>query len=407
MQDTVPQQKRRLFLWTILFVLCVLLSGSVGYLVGSRAANGQTAGTAKEQNAEKPISLDAIERVWKALQKSYINQPVDQQKAVYGAIQGMVESLDDPYTVFFTPDESKSFREEIGGVFEGIGAEIGMKNDQLMVIAPLPGSPAEKAGLKAGDKIVQIDDASTQGVNLDEAVKKIRGAKGTNVTLVLSRDGETDPIKLTITRESITVQSVQLAMSDDSIGTIKLSYFGPETEKEFSSAIDTFLRKGGKGIILDMRNNPGGFLDTAVAIVSKFVEKNTVVVKEHYSDKDETVHKATGGNALQGFPTIVLVDQGSASASEIVAGALQDYRIATIVGVQTFGKGSVQQLEEFADGSSLKVTIAKWLTPKDRSISDHGITPDVKVELTKNDYDNNKDPQLERAMQLIREKINQ
>ncbi len=406
MQTTVPPQQKRLFFWTILFVLCVLSSGSVGYLVGSRAAEGQTAGTSNGQSAGKPISLDTIQDVWKALKKSYINQPLDEQKAVYGAIQGMVESLDDPYTLYFTPSESKSFREEIDGVFEGIGAEIGMKNDHLVIIAPLPGSPAEKAGLKAGDKIVQIDDASTQGVNLDEAVKKIRGAEGTNVTLMIERGEETTPVKVTITRESITVQSVQLTMSDDLIGTVKISYFGPKTEKEFSAAVDTFLRKSGKGLILDLRSNPGGFLVTAVAVVSEFVDKNIIVVKEQYTNKSETEHKATGGNALKGMPTVTLVDQGSASASEIVAGALQDYGIATIVGVTTFGKGSVQQLEEFSDGSSLKVTIAKWLTPKGRSINEHGITPDVAVELTKDDYNGDRDPQLDRAIQLLREKIN-
>lgn len=395
--ETHSTSRPRSLLWGALFVFSLLLAGGAGYLLHDRVET--RAGTVTKV---APLSLDRVEDVWKALRKEYVSQPIDEQKAIYGAIQGLVDSLGDPYTVFFSPDESKTFQEEIGGVFEGIGAEIGMKEEQLVVIAPLPGSPAEKAGLKAGDRILAIDGMSTQGVSLDDAVRKIRGAKGTTVVLTIQR-GEETANDVTIARESIAVKSVQFSMSDDKIGTITLSYFGPNTEKEFGAAVDRFLGEGGKSLIVDFRNNPGGFLDTAVDIASAFVEKGAVIVKEKFSDSEETEHKATGGNALKGIRTVALVDQGSASASEIVAGALQDYRLATLVGTKTFGKGSVQQLEEFSDGSSLKMTVAKWLTPKGRSIDEQGITPDVTIELTKEDYDNNRDPQRERALQLLRE----
>ncbi len=400
---------RRLALWIALFLLA---SGAIfGFGYGLGVSNSGGSGTTFSDAIKKTVgvtsaaSFDRLAEVWDFIRKNHISESPDQTKAVYGALQGMVESLEDPYTVFLTPEDTESFRDEIGGIFEGIGAEIGMKDEQLVIIAPLPESPAERAGLLAGDRVESIDGTPTLGMTLDEAVGRIRGNKGTTVTLVIRKPGVDTPQEVQIVRESITVKSVRLTMQDGGIGTIKLSYFGAQTEQEMRDAANQFLLKGGKGLILDMRSNPGGFLNTAVSLSSFFMEKDKVVVIERFKDGSQTEYKSTDGGELKGIPLIVLVDQGSASAAEIMAGALQDHRLATLVGTKTFGKGSVQQLEEFKDGSSLKLTVAKWLTPQERSINEQGITPDVEVGMTKEDYDANRDPQMDKALLLIREAL--
>lgn len=402
---------RRLALWIALFLLA---SGAIfGFGYGLGVSNSGGSGTTfsdaikKTVGVTSTVSFNQLPEVWDFIKKNHISESPDQTKAVYGALQGMVESLEDPYTVFLTPEDTESFRDEIGGIFEGIGAEIGMKDEQLVIIAPLPESPAERAGLLAGDRVESIDGTPTLGMTLDEAVGRIRGNKGTTVTLVIRKPGVDTPQEVQIVRESITVKSVRLTMQDGGIGTIKLSYFGAQTEQEMRDAANQFLLKGGKGLILDMRSNPGGFLNTAVSLSSFFMEKDKVVVIERFKDGSQTEYKSADGGELKGIPLIVLVDQGSASAAEIMAGALQDHRLATLVGTKTFGKGSVQQLEEFKDGSSLKLTVAKWLTPQERSINEQGITPDVEVGMTKEDYDANRDPQMDKALLLIREALAQ
>lgn len=402
LEATTPA--RRAFLVRILVLIVVF---TIGYGLGISVHQPTILKTSSATTSTDAISFDRLQEVWDTLQKEYVNQPLNKSDAVYGAIHGMVDSLKDPYTVFFTPDESKSFQDEIGGVFEGIGAEIGIKNDQLVIIAPLPDSPAEKAGLKAGDMIFAIDTTATQGVALDDAVKKIRGAQGTKVALTIKTGADGTPRDVLITRASITVKSVQLSMTDDHIGILKLSYFGPQTEKEFTGAVNQFLVQNGKGLVLDLRSDPGGFLDTAVSVVGQFVDSGSVVVKEKFVDGTENEHKTNGNGKLKGIPVVVLIDEGSASASEIVAGALQDYGIATLVGTKSYGKGSVQQVEQFKDGSSLKVTIAKWFTPKGRSINQQGIVPDVEVQLTKEQFDKNQDPQQDKALEVLRSKLKQ
>lgn len=343
-----------------------------------------------------------VQDVWEALQKEYYAQPLKQTEAVYGAVRGMVESLGDPYTSFFTPQEAKLFQDEISGSFEGIGTEIGIKNGKLVIIAPLPDSPAEKAGLTSGDQILSVDGKSTEGVPLDIAVQSIRGKNGTNVKLEVLQTGATVPKELTITRDSITVSSVKFSMRSDGIGVMTLSYFGPQTKKEFTAAANAYLLQHGKGLIVDLRNNPGGYLDGAVDVAALFVDSGTLVVSEKYTDGRVIRHLTKDGGTLKGIPAVALVNKGTASAAEIVAGALQDHRKATVIGEETFGKGSVQQLQDLSDGSSLKITVAHWFTPNDRTIQDTGITPDAEVPLTSDDFNTNRDPQMDAAVNALK-----
>ncbi|HOZ55886.1 MAG TPA: S41 family peptidase [bacterium] len=347
------------------------------------------------------VSFDLFWEAWDALKQNYVDRSeLTDKQLFYGALRGLVAAVDDPYTVFMDPQVTKEFEDDLSGTFEGIGAEIGIKEDILTIVAPLPGMPAEKAGLKAGDKIYAINGTSTAGLNTDEAVRRIRGPKGTQVTLSIFRQGFKAIQDFTITRDSIVVKSVNAKLREDGIYIIEISNFNNDTLNLFNSAVRDVISKNPKGIILDLRNNPGGYLDTAIELASEWIEGG-VVVSEKYSDQRLDEHLSRGRARLKDFATVVLVNQGSASASEIVAGALQDYKKATIVGKKTFGKGSVQTMQNLSDGSSIKITVAKWLTPKGRSISDEGIKPDIEVELTEEDYNKDNDPQIDKALEIL------
>lgn len=339
-------------------------------------------------------------QVTKAIRSRYVNQPVAEQELFYGSLKGLVASLGDPYSIFLDPQETKEFNKELQGSFEGIGAEIGIKNNQLTIIAPLLDSPAIKAGLKAGDKIYKIDGKETVSMSLDEAITLIRGPENSSVTLTILSLGETNVRDVSVKRQVITMKSVTWKKLDGNIAEITLSHFTSDTVSEFKNVAQEIILANPQGIILDLRDNPGGFLDASIDIAGEFVG-NKVIVIEEMGTKQES-HSATGSGSLLNFKMVVLVNNGSASASEIVAGALQDYGRATLVGEQTYGKGSVQDFEEFDDGSSLKLTVAKWLTPKGRSINENGISPDIQVKLTDDDYNNNRDPQLDKAMELLK-----
>jgi len=347
------------------------------------------------------IDFDLFWEVWDSVKANYVDKDgVTDKKLFYGAIKGMVDAIEDPYTVFMDPIIAKEFDEDLTGTFEGIGAEIGIKNDILTVIAPLPDMPAAKAGLQPGDKILAINGTSTMGISIDQAVRQIRGPKDSTVTLTISRDGMEEVTEIVITRGTITVESVRMEMLDSGIYKIKVTDFHDDTIELFNVAVREILEKNPKGVILDLRSNPGGYLEASIEMSSEWVEEGVVVI-EAYSDDTREEKLARGRARLKDFPTVVLVNQGSASASEIVAGALKDHEKAKIVGEQTYGKGSVQSLARLEDGSSLKITTAKWLTPNGSSINEEGITPDVNIELTIEDYNNDKDPQLDAAVAIL------
>lgn len=349
----------------------------------------------------KNVDFDLYLQVWQMLQERYVDQPVSATKLFYGSLEGLVAALDDPYSVFLTPQVSEEFNEQLNGRFEGIGAEIGIKNKVLTIIAPLAGSPAEQAGLRSRDNVLAIDKEPTDVLSLDEAVSRIRGPKGTTVVLTIKREVDKDPFDVSVTRDTIQVKSVSWKMKDDNIAYIELTNFNQDTTGLFKQISREVVAASPRGIIFDLRNNSGGFLQTAIDVASLWVD-HKLVVAERSQVEGEKKYLSEGQALFASIPTVVLVNGGTASSSEIVSGALQDYGLARLIGEKTFGKGSVQVLEDLPDGSSVKFTVAKWYTPHDRSIDKDGITPDEEIKLTPEDYGADKDPQLERAMEYLK-----
>lgn len=359
-----------------------------------------------DENKPEEVDFSIFWDAWREIDKNYIDKDkLDPQIRVYGAIRGMVGALEDPYSGFMSPEETEDFGTDMEGSFEGIGAELGMKDGVLTIIAPIEGMPAEKAGLRAGDKIIKINADVASDMTIDKAVKKIRGKKGTDVSLTILRGDEAVTREIIITRGRIEIKSAIYEKKDDGIAYIKIKKFADDTSKEFNKTVSMAIADNTKGIILDLRNNPGGFLNISVDMISKFVPKGEVVVWEQRGDGRMTSYKAGGGNSLSGVPTVILINEGSASASEIMAGALRDINKAILIGKKSFGKGSVQQLEPLHDGSSLRITIAKWLTPLKKSIHEVGLDPDIEVDLTNEDFENKRDPQYDRAMEEIKKLI--
>jgi len=352
---------------------------------------------------KKDINFKQFWEVWNIVKEKYYNKDIPDTQLFYGALQGILSSLGDPYSVFMTPTDSNQFQDNLKGNFEGIGAEIAVKNNNLIIVAPLPDTPAEKAGLKPKDLIVKINGTSTKNMSSNDAVNLIRGPKGTKVTLTIFREGMDAPKDFEIVRDTITVKSVTWEIKDKDIAYIRMRQFNEDTVPLFDKAIEEITaNKSLKYIILDLRNDPGGYLQSAIDVGGEWVG-NEVVVSEKLRDGEEIKHTSDQFPRLAGYKTVVLVDGGSASASEIVSGALQDWGKAKLVGAKTFGKGSVQDLVNLEDGSSVKITIAKWYTPKGRSIDEQGIEPDVKVEMTAEDFNKDKDPQLDKAIEIIRQ----
>ncbi len=339
---------------------------------------------------------------WDKLQQKFVRQENFKiQDMIYGAIAGMVKALDDPYTVFFSPDDTKKFLEDVSGRFEGVGMEVGIRKKQLQIIAPLEGTPAAKAGLRAGDKIIKINDTFTVDLTIDEAISLIRGPKGTEVSLTIFRD-EWDSVKeFKIKREVIEVPSLKWELKGD-IAYIKIYQFSEKANSDFSKVAVEILNSPAKKIILDLRNNPGGYLEVSRNIAGWFLEKGqTVVIEDFNHKKDQTIYKSEGNAKLLSYPIVILINSGSASASEILASALHDNRGVKLIGEKSYGKGSVQELESLTGGSSLKITIADWLTPKGARITNVGLEPDIKVEMTEEDYSKERDPQLDKAIEAI------
>jgi carboxyl-terminal processing protease len=349
------------------------------------------------------VHFSLIEEVWNLINANYApgRNGIDKEALIFGAIRGMLEQLDDPYTAFLTAEETRQFLNSVSGIFEGIGIEIGLRDDILTVIAPLRGSPAERAGLLAGDKIINIDGESTENMTLEVAVSKIRGTKGTAVVLTIKRNQK--HFDVTIIRDSIEVPSVSWELVNDNIAYIELIQFSDKTKNEFSKIAQEILDSQARAIILDLRNNSGGFLDASIDTAGWFLDAGKVVVIEEFGDGALRNYKSLGPGSLKEFPLVVLINEGSASASEILAGALRDQNDAVLVGKQSFGKGSVQALKSLSGGTSLKLTTSFWLTPSKQRINDTGITPTVKVERTPDDINADIDPQKDKAIELLKD----
>lgn len=388
---------------------------SFGFISGK-----STSVEARQTNAVSDTDFAIFWKVWTLVNEKYVPTHTStttsglstttavtaNKDRIYGAIKGMVNAMGDPYTTFFTPQENTSFKSQIDGNFEGIGMEVGQKDGILTVIAPLAGSPAEKAGIRPGDKVIKINDTISTDISVDQAVTIIRGKKGTKVNLTIIREGSTKPITYEITRDVINLPTLDGSYATSTgIYTIKLYSFNANAQDLFNKEIDKFALSGSSKLIIDLRNNPGGFLDAAVSIASNFMPAGSVVVRESYGkNKPEDIIRSEGYDTFDGrkFPKIViLIDGGSASASEILAGALHEQGLATLVGTKSFGKGSVQELVNVTPDTSLKVTVARWLTPKGNSISEVGIVPDIEVKVTEDDIKAQKDPQMAKAIEIL------
>jgi len=355
------------------------------------------------------IDFSMLKKAWDQVSTDYVDpDKIDKKKMTYGSIAGMIKAIGDPYTEFYNPEEAKKLQEDISGSFEGIGLQIGVKNKQITAISPIKGTPAEKAGLRPGDIILAVDKRPTAGLSIDEVVSIIRGPKNTKVVLTISRE-ESEAKDIEIVRAIIKVPSMDYEIKETSDGKkiayISLYQFSDTISQDFKTAAVNILNSNVSGIILDMRGNPGGLVNQATAIAGWFLDKGQLVLTEQDKNGEKIKLNANGPSSFASIPLIVLVNEGSASASEILAGALKDNKQALIIGTNSFGKGTVQKIVDFEDGSSLKVTIAKWYTPLGVRIQDTGIEPDIKVELTGKDYEQDKDPQLDRALQEIEKLI--
>ncbi len=353
------------------------------------------------------IDMNAFWTTWNLLDQKFVYtrkdaKKITEQDKLWGAIRGLTAAYGDPYTVFMPPAESKSFNSDISGNFEGVGMELAIKNKDIVVVAPLKDTPAYKAGVKKGDIVIAVDGTSTSGMTVDDAVKLIRGKAGTDVTITFARNGVAEPVKIKITRSVINVPTLETEIKGDAF-IIRLYDFYAPSANQFRLALRDFIESGKYKLILDLRGNPGGYLDSAVDMASWFLPLGQTVVRESFGPNiEEQVYRSKGYNIFSDkLRMIILVDSGSASASEILSGALQEHNMAKLVGTKTFGKGSVQELIGITPDTSLKVTIARWLTPNGISISDNGLTPDYEVKITDKDISAGKDPQMNKAMELL------
>ncbi len=391
--------------------LLMLFFTSMAFLAGFVAhAYVAVAGTSlpfKEapttRNPLRPDNFDVFWEAWDILRKEFYGPLPQGQEVTYAAIRGVLAALDDPNTVLVEPTERELEEDQFRGEFGGIGAYVTMNDDgQLVIVSPIDGTPAARAGLQPDDIILEVDGKPIAGMDLNEAVALIRGPVGTEVTLTILRSGEDEPFTLTLVRARIPTPTVEHRMIEGtSIGYVRLSFFSERTPGELDKALDELKQAGARQLILDLRNNPGGLLDSSIEVASDFLSPGTVVAYQQFKDGSRETHVARrGGKALE-MPLVVLVNDGSASASEIVAGAIQDHERGILVGRQTFGKGTVQVAYELSDGASLHVTVAHWLTPSGRDLSEEGLVPDIWVDLEEEDVLFVDDAQLRRAIEYL------
>ncbi len=357
------------------------------------------------QDFGKPEEVDfsVFWEAWRKLERNFLEkEKIDYQEMVYGAIRGMVKSLGDPYTTFFTPKESEEFEEELSGKYEGVGMEIAIKEGQLTVVSPFEGTPAFRAGLRPGDKILKVEEVYTRDITIEEAVRLIRGPEGTEVRLLIQRTDWSEPREFKLKREVIKIPTLKWELLQDNIGLIKIYQFNQIVNSEFKKMTNEIKKSSVDKIILDLRNNPGGYLDKAVDIAGWFLEPGKVVVWQDMGEEERKAYRSKGQATFSSYPTVVLINQGSASGAEILAGALRDQRDILLIGEKSFGKGSVQEQINLSNGSSLKVTIARWLTPNGNSIDKEGLKPDIEIEMTEDDIKEDRDPQLDKAIEILK-----
>ncbi len=385
----------------------LILTFAMGFYVAKALPTNSTSGTNIATQPQvslfaSKISIPYIDDVYKILQEKYIDtDKIKLEDMQNAALKGFVRGIGDPYTAYMPPEESKEFEIDLEGELEGIGAVLEQKNDVIMVVSAIKDSPAKKAGLKSGDVISKIDGVTTAKISLIDAVKKIRGKKGTQVSLTLLRKGEPKPVEVTLVRDAIHIDSIETEVKDN-IFHVTINQFNQTTKKEFDNVVQKALLEKPRGMIIDVRGNGGGFLDTSVDIIAEFMKKDTIISRIKARDpKNNEEMKAGADGRLTDIPVVVLIDGGSASASEIVAGAFQDTKRGILIGETTFGKGSVQELSKIRNGGLIRTTIAKWYTPNDQNIDQTGIKPDIEIKYTEADFTAKKDPQLDEAFKYL------
>ncbi len=387
---------KRYLLPIFLVAFAVVLSFGVGFQLSQSLSHPVT---------ELPEEFNALGEVWQSLERYYVNKDaLDAEELSEGAIRGLLKALDDPHTSYLDAETYEMEWSAYEGSFEGVGAVITMKDGELTVVSPIAGGPAEEQGVRAGDKVLEIDGEPTSGMNLTEAVLKIRGPQGTEVTLLILHQGETTPVEIEIIREEVKLDSIYLEMLPEGIAHIQITHFSERTHEELVAVLNDAIDNGAEGIILDLRNNPGGYLHVAVDVASEFLDGGTVVYQRDSEGRLEESPATPGGLATD-LPLVLLVNEWSASGSEVLAGALQDRGRATLVGNVTYGKGSINIIRELSGGSALYVTTARWLTPDGNLIEGVGLTPDFEVEITDEDVLNGRDPQLEFAIEYIKSQL--
>jgi len=399
--------KSRFFAIGVLVVVIIaLVAGAFyfGYQQGMK--NPQTViirGVANlEEGKIEAVDFGLFWDAWRVIKDKYVeSEKIDNQDFVYGAISGLLGSLKDPNSVFFPPSDAKKFNEDISGEFSGIGAEIGIKNDQLVIIAPLKDTPAERAGLRAEDKILKIGETSTVGLIVDEAVKLIRGERGTTVVLTILRNGWEKPEEISIIRDVIQVPTIDWKMLEGNIAYIHLYNFYEKAPFLFYQTAVEIIFKNPYGLILDLRDNPGGYLESAVNLAGWFLKPGETVVSEEFRSGEKQIFKSHGTGLFKDIPIVILINEGSASASEILAGAIRDNLKVKLIGKKSFGKGTVQELASLKDNSLIKITIAHWRLPAGQLIEKNGLNPDYEVNLTDEDIKAGKDPQLDKAIEVL------
>lgn len=400
--DIKKKLKRSRLYFVSSLTLAIVLAGFLGYLIGNKnlELNANHIPELVNRNLGAPDDID-FSLFWQAydkLKQNYLGQ-IDAQKLLYGAITGAFNSVGDPYTVFLSPDDTKSLNSDLTGELEGVGLKMGILDNVPAVIAPLPGSPAQKAGLKPKDKIVKVDNQSTQDMTLDAVVARIRGKAGTEVVLTILREGETQTRDIKITRAQINVQTVEVTYQND-IAIVSINEFGTDTSSEFDKAAKEISDKNINKVVIDLRDNPGGLLDSAISVAGQIFPQDTLVTYEQGRDYKNEL-KTSGDGLLKNAKISVIVNAGSASAAEILAGAIKDHNRGKLIGQKTFGKGTVQQLEPLSSGSSAKITVAKWLTPNGQNIDKNGIEPDISVKEPDNIQFITNDPLVKAAIDAL------